>query len=64
MGYAVYDHLRGEETYKSGWSNAAQHVNSIALESEELTSKIKHNILNMRGLITPPISVTFSATAA
>lgn len=53
MGYAVYDHLRGEETYKSGWSNAAQHVNSLTLESEELTSKIKHNILNMRRLITP-----------
>lgn len=25
-GYEVYDHLRGEETYKSGWSNDAQHV--------------------------------------
>ncbi len=64
LNIPVYDHLRGEETYKSGWSNAAQHVNALHIDSLELTSKFKRNILNMRSIITPPPRITHYESAA
>ncbi len=54
QGYEIYDHLRGEETYKSGWSNDAQYVNTLYIKSIRLSSTIKANILRMRQQITPP----------
>lgn len=52
--YTIYDHLRGEENYKSGWSNDSQYVNIMSVESNAFASKLKHNILKMRSLLTPP----------
>ena len=54
LGYSVYDHLRGEENYKSGWSNDSQYVNTMTIGSISVSSKLKHNLLKMRQLITPP----------
>lgn len=54
QGYKVYDHLRGEENYKSGWSNDSQFVNTITLHSNYLTTKIKINIMKMSRRITHP----------
>lgn len=53
-GYEVFDHLRGEENYKSGWSNEYQYVNSLRIETKIFTSEIKHKMLKIRNLITPP----------
>lgn len=50
-GYTLYDHLRGDETYKSGWSNGLQYVNNKTIHSGSVPSKIKHGILNLKALI-------------
>lgn len=54
LGFAVFDHLRGEENYKSGWSNDYQFVNTLSLVNDRIMSRIKFNMLKIRGLITPP----------
>lgn len=36
-----FDHLRGEETYKSGFSNRVDFVNSINIQNESLISRFK-----------------------
>lgn len=54
QGYAVYDHLRGEENYKSGWSNASHHVNIRSFNSRSFTATVKHNLLKIRRLTPPP----------
>lgn len=54
LNIPVYDHLRGEETYKSGWSNTAQHVNNLSIESRTESTKMKLNLLKLRHMITPP----------
>lgn len=36
-----FDHLRGEETYKSGFSNGVDFVNSINIQSQSLISRAK-----------------------
>lgn len=53
-GLTVFDHLRGEENYKDGWSNDAQHVNNYHLRLDSMSTHIKTNILKIRGLILPP----------
>ena len=50
-GYTLYDHLRGDETYKSGWSDGLQYVNNKTIHSGSVPSKIKHGILNLKDLI-------------
>lgn len=50
-GYTLYDHLRGDETYKSGWSDGFQYVNDKNIHSGSVPSKIKHSILNLKALI-------------
>lgn len=50
-GYTLYDHLRGDETYKSGWSDGLQYVNNKTIHSGSVPSKIKHGILNLKALI-------------
>ena len=50
-GYTLYDHLRGDETYKSGWSDGFKYVNDLAVISSSVSSKIKHGILNLKALI-------------
>jgi CelD/BcsL family acetyltransferase involved in cellulose biosynthesis len=47
-GYAVFDHLRGEENYKSGWSNDAQYVNSCSFQNHDLLSSLKLNALKLK----------------
>lgn len=48
LGYSVFDHLRGEENYKDGWSNDAQYVNSLALNNEDIISMLKLGLLKLR----------------
>lgn len=52
QGYAIYDHLRGEENYKSGWSNDSQYVNHSTIQSERIISKMKINILKFKSLLS------------
>lgn len=47
-GFDVFDHLRGEENYKSGWSNNSQYVNIFRFESLRYSSKIKKKLLDLR----------------
>lgn len=54
QGYDVFDHLRGEENYKSGWSNGFRHVNTMKAANDSVTSKFKGKLLNFRALLTPP----------
>lgn len=54
QGFFLFDHLRGEENYKAGWSNGHHHVNTLTIERDGIPSRIKSNILKMKQLITPP----------
>lgn len=38
---SVYDHLRGEERYKSEWANKAVRLNNLAIKNDKLLSRIK-----------------------
>jgi len=57
MGYTVYDHLRGEENYKSGWSNDSQNVNTITMESPSISAALKRNALKIRSILPPPLRI-------
>ena len=46
--YKLYDHLKGDENYKTGWSNGYQYVNSLTKRSEKLTTSLKMSILKFR----------------
>ena len=37
----MYDHLRGDETYKSGWSDNYTYVNSLIQQSNQISAMIK-----------------------
>lgn len=50
----IFDHLRGEENYKQGWSNDHQYVNSFTIKSSSINSRIKHNMLKLKSRFTPP----------
>jgi CelD/BcsL family acetyltransferase involved in cellulose biosynthesis len=50
-GYTLYDHLRCDETYKSGWSDGLQYVNNKTIHSGSVPSKIKHGFLKLKALI-------------
>lgn len=52
LGYATFDHLRGDETYKSGWSNGYKHVNSLTVTSKDSKTTLKRKIMNIRRYIT------------
>ena len=45
-GIPFFDHLRGEENYKDGWSNGSQYVNSLSIKSEKLSSRLKLFLAN------------------
>lgn len=53
-GLDVFDHLRGEENYKDGWSNAYSSLSVKTLYSDNLSSKLKHDLNKLKRLITPP----------
>ncbi len=48
--YVVYDHLRGDENYKSGWSNGVQYVYTMRIEGSGCASFAKKVLLKGRGL--------------
>ncbi|WP_162611638.1 GNAT family N-acetyltransferase [Alistipes sp. An116] len=43
-GYKIFDHLRGEENYKQGFSNGLDYVNSLTINNQSLGSEIKNGI--------------------
>ncbi len=43
-GYNKYDHLRGEENYKDGWSNGLDYVNSLVINNPSLLSRSKFGL--------------------
>jgi CelD/BcsL family acetyltransferase involved in cellulose biosynthesis len=51
QGYQVYDHLRGEENYKAGWSNEFQHVHSLHIKHSGVASRVKETVLQWRTLL-------------
>lgn len=57
-GYKLYDHLRGEENYKSGWSNESQYVNTISSSKDGTMTNLKRILLKSRGIILPPPTIT------
>ncbi len=50
-GYKTYDHLRGEENYKSGWSDITQYVCSKNVNVGNPLSILKRSILNIRKFV-------------
>lgn len=54
QGYEIYDHLRGEENYKSGWSNGSQYVNSLIVNNSKFSTKIKTGLLKLKSIISNP----------
>ncbi len=53
-GYEVFDHLRGEENYKSGWSNGHIYVNVLHGTMSNIRTHIADNMLKIKRLISPP----------
>lgn len=60
---SVFDHLRGEETYKQGWSNDSHHVNTLNKQSNQITTKIKLQMLKLKSLITPQLANSLFSTS-
>lgn len=42
--FTLFDHLRGDETYKEGWSNGCQYVNTLKIQSTRPTTKLKNQL--------------------
>ena len=53
-GLEIFDHLRGEENYKDGWSNDSQYVNTYTSDSNSTASIVKRNLLKLRDSLYPP----------
>lgn len=49
--FKIFDHLRGEENYKQGWSNDSKYVNSLQMKNKKTSSAIKSSILNLKNKI-------------
>lgn len=54
QGYDVFDHLRGEENYKSGWSNGHIYVNNLISSNMSIRTIIADNAQKVKRLIPPP----------
>ena len=50
-GYTLFDHLRGSETYKDGWSNRQIYVNHIRVYNKKATTKLKLLVLKIKKII-------------
>lgn len=50
-GYGKYDHLRGDETYKGGWANGSQYVNTLRIDGTSISSKVKHFLVALKDCI-------------
>nr|MBD5376412.1 GNAT family N-acetyltransferase [Bacteroides sp.] len=53
QGYEVYDHLRGDENYKSGWSNGFIHVNTFSGTTSSIRTIVRDSLLKIRHLPPP-----------
>lgn len=51
-GLVKYDHLRGDENYKSGWADGCVYVNTYRQYGDGLATHLKRNLLKVRTLIT------------
>lgn len=49
-GYQMYDHLRGDETYKGGWANGSDYVNTLLTESGTFQQGAKKVVLQLKQL--------------
>lgn len=49
--YKVFDHLRGEENYKSGWSNSYHYVNELTKINDSSLTRLKYYVLRLRETI-------------
>lgn len=49
--FLSFDHLRGDENYKSGWSNDSQYVNTLQLTNKNLKTSLKLKILKLRSIL-------------
>ncbi|UYU41312.1 GNAT family N-acetyltransferase [Bacteroides salyersiae] len=47
LKYHKYDHLRGEENYKAGWSNGCDYIFDYNSYSHKTISKLKLNFINL-----------------
>lgn len=50
-GYSKYDHLRGDETYKSGWADGSQYVHTLRQVGNGFSARVKKSILCIREFI-------------
>lgn len=51
-GLCLYDHLRGDENYKSGWANSYVYVNEYSNSNLPSSSKLKKALLKLRKSIS------------
>ena len=51
-GLVKYDHLRGDETYKSGWADGSIYVNSLRQFNSSLSTNMKRSLLKFRSVIS------------
>lgn len=47
-GFTVFDHLRGDENYKTGWTSNAQKLYRMSIHNEQLLSRIKNGICHLK----------------
>lgn len=47
-GFHVFDHLRGDENYKSGWANDVQSLYEYNWRSGRISSRIKYKLLSVK----------------
>lgn len=50
-GFDTFDHLRGEENYKSGWSNGSQYVNTLTRTNDSSLTRLKERLVKIRRII-------------
>lgn len=48
LNYNLFDHLRGDENYKSGWSDGFKYVNTLTFCNDNFLSKIKLSLVNLK----------------
>lgn len=49
-GVDIFEHLRGDETYKQGWSDGFEYVHTYSEDSDKICAKIKRTLLKIRKL--------------
>lgn len=47
-GFTVFDHLRGDENYKTGWTSNAQKLYRISIQNEQMLSRIKNGLCDLK----------------